>query len=184
MIGRKKFYDTVRLRFGNLVQGQVDGFNSILDRWEEKGLTDLRHLAYMLATSWHETAHTMQAIEEYGHGRGHTYGVPDPKTGKAYFGRGHVQLTWAENYKKMGALLGVDLYNKPELALDPVISVDILFEGMMKGLSGRGDFTGVALENYFNDQTNDPYNARRIVNGMDRAGLIAGHHYNFLEALS
>ena len=44
--------------------------------------------------------------------------------------------------------------------------------GMMLGLSDRGDFTGKALEHYFNDTTDDPVNARRVVNGEDKALLI------------
>ncbi len=184
MLNRKAFYDSMRFQFGNFNQKQVDGFNMVLNYWEQtKMSTDLRHLAYIIATAWHESAHTMQAIEEYGHGRGRKYGIPDPVTGLIYFGRGLVQLTWADNYKLMGKLLGIPLYENPDLALDPAISVQVIFEGMFKGKSNRGDFTGVSLENYFNASVDDPYNARRIVNGLDCAQLIAGHYYKILDAL-
>ena len=53
---------------------------------------DLRWLAYILATDYHETAYTMQPIEEYGKGAGYDYGEPDPVTGEIYFGTGLVQL--------------------------------------------------------------------------------------------
>jgi putative chitinase len=186
MIDRKKFFDTVRssLFAGKLKQSQVDGMTAILNEWEARGLTDLRWLAYILATTYHEVRGTMQPIREDGRGKGKLYGRIDPKTGHAYYGRGFVQLTWASNYKTMSKLLGVDLYNHPDLALDVGIATQIMFEGMLTAKSFRGDFTGRSLEQYFNDKVDDPVNARRIINGTDKAKLIAGYHYKFLEALS
>lgn len=179
MINREGFFNLVREKFGRLTQDQVSGFNAILDEWERKALKDLRWLAYMLATAWHETDKTMRAIREYGRGKGRKYGVPHPKTGKIYYGRGLVQLTWYENYALMTKLLGVDLVVNPDLALDPVIAVDIMFEGMTKGESGVGDFTHKSLEDYFNARVEDPVNARRIINGLDKAQLIAGYYRAF-----
>lgn len=181
---RQKFFNVVRKHFGKLNQPQVEGFTAILNQWEKEKLTDLRHLAYMLATAWHETARTMRAIEEYGKGRGRRYGRPDPKTGKAYYGRGLVQLTWADNYKKMGKILNIPLYEHPTLALELNIAVEIMFEGMLTRKSFKGDFTGHALENYFNKTKNDPHGARKIINGSDQARRIAGHHEKFLAALT
>ena len=83
MIDRDKFFGRVRVMpFGGaLHQGQVDGCNAILDAWEARpAFTDLRWLAYMLATAKWETAHTMQPIEEIGKGRGRPYGVPTVRT--------------------------------------------------------------------------------------------------------
>ena len=179
-----KFFPSVRKSFGKLNQAQVDGFNAILNEWDKQKLTDPRHLAYMLATAWHETAHTMQAIREYGRGKGRKYGAKDAKTGQVYYGRGLVQLTWDYNYKKMGKILGLPLYEKPDLALDPAVAVQIMFEGMLSAKSFDGDFTGRSLENYFNKKVNDPVGARAIINGKDRAKLIAGYHVKFLDALS
>ena len=184
VINRTSFFASVRASFGKLNQSQVDGFNAILDAWEHYEYTEMRWLAYMLATAWHETAKTMQAIAEYGKGRGRPYGTIDPKTGFAYYGRGLVQLTWAENYKKMGKILSLPLYEEPSLALDSRIAVEIMFEGMLTRKSFKGDFTGVSLEKYFNSKADDPINARRIINGTDKAKLIAGHHAAFLEALT
>lgn len=181
MIDRDKFFAHVRGDpfGGRMTQGQVDGSNAILEAWDARpDLTDLRWLAYMLATAKWETAHTMQPIEEYGHGAGHTYGVPDVQTGQAYYGRGYVQLTWKANYAKMAALTGTDLVEHPELALDPKLAALIMFEGMKGGL-----FTGVGLPKYFNATVDDPYNARRIVNGLDRATEISMNHRAFLAGL-
>lgn len=183
MIDRKKFFDKVRPLFGKISQSQVDGMSAILNEWEARGLTDLRWLAYMLATTYHETAGTMQPIREYGRGKGKLYGKVDAKTGQIYYGRGFVQLTWASNYKTMGTLLGVDLYNNPERALRMDIATQIMFEGMLTAKSFRGDFTGRSLEQYFNNKVDDPVNARKIINGLDKAKLIAGYHYKFLNAL-
>ena len=115
MINRKFFFDHVRCHLfdGKLRQSHVDGFNAILAEWERKyAKKDDRWLAYMLATTHHETDRTMQPIEEYGKGKGRTYGVADSVTGHTYYGRGFVQLTWKSNYQSMGKKLKVDLVNR------------------------------------------------------------------------
>lgn len=187
-----KFYKNIEDRFfkGQLTTQRYDGIEAIAYRWRASGFKDIRWLAYMLATVYHETAATMYPIEEYGKGRGRVYGKkikqsrePYEKPDQIYYGRGYVQLTWYENYERMGELLNLPLLEQPELALQPKIAADIMFEGMTKGSSGRGDFTGVSLENYFNATKNDPVNARRIINGLDKAELIAGYYYKFLEAI-
>ncbi|MFN3785234.1 MAG: hypothetical protein ACK4RS_00205, partial [Thiothrix sp.] len=69
---RDIFYDNIRktLFGGRLTQQTVDGIEAIIDEWEaqfnETGA--IEHLAYILATTYHETARTMQAIEEFGKG--------------------------------------------------------------------------------------------------------------------
>lgn len=187
---RKNFYNKVRRDFGKLTQEQVNGFEAILNEWDDSGYTDVRWLAYMLATAWHETGCRMVPCEEIGKGRGYRYGKKLKRSGvaynspnKIYYGRGHVQLTWYENYQLMGRLLGVDLLTHPEKALEMEISIRIMFEGMLRGASSFGDFTGRCLEMYFNDKANDPINARRIVNGLDKAELVASHYNKFLNAL-
>ena len=109
--------------------------------------------------------------------------MPVKENGMVYYGRGHVQLTWAKNYERMGKIVGEPLFDNPDLALKPEVSADILVEGMLRGRSSKGDFTGKSLEDYFNDSTDDPVGARRIINGVDKAVLIAGYYKNFLDAL-
>src|SRR5215468_7473566 len=106
MLQRKYFFDSVcgSLFLGSMTQGQVDGMNAILDFSESVGCDD-RHLAYILATTFHETAQTMAPIAEYGKGKGKPYGVPDGPYNQVYYGRGFVQLTWYDNYKKQDAKL-------------------------------------------------------------------------------
>lgn len=174
---------------GRLTQQQVDGLTAILDAWRGD---DDRHLAYILATAFHETGGRMVAVRE-GFARtdagarravaNRRYGRPDAETGHVYYGRGHVQLTWKANYKKMGDALGIDLVHNPDLALDPAHSVRILIEGMTNGHTGVGDFTRKSVEDYFNETTDDPEGARRVVNGTDKASLIAGYHGAFLDSI-
>jgi putative chitinase len=175
MINPKMFFYGTRVKLfgGRLSQQQVDGTNAILAEWVKRQLTDLRWLAYMLATVYWETAHTMWPIEEYGRGAGHPYGEPDPVTGQAYYGRGFVQLTWKANYATMGRLLGIDLANHPEWALGVPAATQILFEGMTRGTSKVGDFTGLALDDCFSSTVENWDRARAIVNGTDHAAAIS-----------
>lgn len=185
MINPATFFYLVRIKLfgGRLAQQQVDGMNAILAEWAKRGLTDLRWLAYIFATTYWETAHTMWPIEEYGKGQGHPYGVPDPQTGQVYYGRGFVQLTWKSNYATMGKLLGVDLVGHPEQALQLAAATQVLFEGMLRAESKIGDFTGLALEDCFNATHDDWLRARAIINGTDHAAAIADLGKTFLGAL-
>lgn len=193
MIDKVNFYQKIRDNglFKTLSDAQVKSIDSILNYWDKSGYTDLRWLAYMLGTVKHETAHTMLPIEEYGKGKSRPYGkklkmsgVVYTKPDKIFYGRGYVQLTWFENYELMGRLLGVDLLNAPELALQTDIATKIMFEGMTKGNSNFGDFTGKSLELYFNSKTEDWKNARRIINGLDKATEIAAISQKFLSCLT
>ena len=173
-INRKFFFDYVRLHLfgGGLNQSQVGGLNAILDYWEGdyKGKDD-RWLAYMLATAHHETDRKFQAIAEYGKGKGKPY--------PPYYGRGLVQLTWKTNYDKMGRVFNVDLVNHPEKALDLDLSVKIMFYGMTKG-----SFTDKKLSDYFDGAKENWVQARRIINSLDKANLIAGYGKQFYAAIS
>lgn len=173
-INRKFFFDYTRLHLfgGSFKQSQVEGLTSILDYWETNySDKDDRWLAYMFATAHHETDRKFQAIEEYGKGRGKSY--------PPYYGRGLVQLTWKTNYEKMGKLFKVDLVNHPEKALDLDLSVKIMFYGMT-----NGSFTGKKLSDYFNPNKGEWVSARRIINILDKANLIAGYGKQFYAAIS
>ena len=181
-MNRAAFYASLRQRsstvFGtSLSQGQVNGCETLLSEGESRG-SRLPCLAYVLATAYHETAHTMQPIEEYGKGKGRKYGVPAGPYGKVYYGRGYVQLTWLENYQKAGEKLAVNLVKYPEQALKPDIAAEILFAGMEEGW-----FTGKKLDDYLTVLATDYVGARRIVNGTDKASLIAGYARDFETAL-
>jgi putative chitinase len=180
---REIFFDNVRSKLfdGALDQQQVDGCGVILGLWEGQytgtPMTDIRWLAYILATVFHECATTMWPITEYG-----SQSYLQGKEYYPYIGRGFVMITWEENYRNASQQLSLtgsrDLVEHPELALDSLISARILFRGMAEGW-----FTGKKLGQYFNDAKNDPVNARQIVNGNDDDDLIAGYHADFLAAL-
>jgi putative chitinase len=173
-MNREAFFNSVRSDFGKLKQPQVDGFNVLLDAWAGR---DPRFTAYALATAWHETAKTMQPIREYGKGKGKKYGVP--VNGQVYYGRGYVQLTWHENYAKAKSKLGVDFVGKPDLVMQPKHAAAIMVRGMTEGW-----FTGKKLSTYFNKTKDDPVQARKIINGLDKAELIADYHRKFLAAVN
>lgn len=188
---KDRFFEEIKgpLFNGRLSPGQREGMEVKLDAFDERGIRDDRWRAYMLATSYHETGRAMLPVEEAGKGRGKPYGAKRKHDGTAYtypdrlyYGRGDVQLTWYENYERMGKILGIPLLARPGLALDPVISAKIMIEGMTRGISNRGDFTGVSLEDYFNDRVEDPGNARRVINGLDKSYLITSYYRAFLAA--
>lgn len=98
--------------------------------------------------------------------------------GYRYRGRGLVQITWKRNYRVFGDLLGLDLVNEPELAQDWDVAIRIMVEGMVGGA-----FTGKRLADYIRDDEADFIGARRIINGTDRAQIIADYAQQFLELL-
>jgi hypothetical protein len=186
---------------GRLTQSQVDGFETVLGACREAALSD-EQTAYVLATAWHETGGTMQPVKE-AHGRTADQAIarlenawaagrlPQVSTpywrrdadGKAWFGRGYVQITHRENYQRMADVLGVDLVGRPELAIDPEIAADILVVGMVRGLFASDASGSHSLGRYFTELSADPVGARRIVNGTDKAQLIRDHWLHFLAAL-
>jgi putative chitinase len=192
MTNKKSFYDYVRegLFKNTLSTKQFEGIEAILIGCSKACVNDLRHIAYMLATVFHETAKTMQPIEEFGKGLKYDYGKklkmsrkPYTTPNKIYYGRGLVQLTWYENYNGMSKILSLPLLTNPELLLTMEVSVKVMIEGMTKGKSKFGDFTGVSLENYFNSKKTDWVNARKIINGLDKSELIAGYAKEFYKGL-
>ena len=187
-IDRAFFFAQVRSAFAprGLTQSQVDGMNAILDEWEKTYAgNDDRWLAYVLGTVQLENGRTFKPVAEIGRGRGQKYGIPDPVTGQTYYGRGFVQLTWKDNYKKFADLLHIDLVNKPDLALDLDVSVQILLIGMTRGLfRSRRNGAPYKLADYFNSANEDWINARNVVNGgLDRASDIAAFARKFLAAI-
>lgn len=187
-MNRKVFYDFVRnLPFGGRISpDQFAGLEKIIDYAKEHYPDiDKRWLAYILATVFHETARTMQPVREtlatsdaqaiirldnaYKKG---TLKVSKPYWRDGYFGRGLVQITFKENYDKFGI-------DNPADALTWEIALQVLFDGMI-----NAKFTKYRLSQFFNKSNDDPKGARKIVNGTDKASLIAEYYKNFLDALN
>lgn len=197
-INRKFFFQQVRTALfrGKLTQSQVAGMTAILDYWETtyKGVKDDRHLAYALATAYHETGYKMQPVAELGGNeylrrkydvtgdnpaRAKRMGNTQPGDGVKYAGEGLVQLTWKTNYEFVGKKLKVDLVGNPDLARDPVVAVAVLLNGMKEGW-----FTGKKFSDYLVGEKTDFRNARRIINGIDDADKIAKEATAFYAAIS
>lgn len=134
----------------------------IVDTALAHGVTDRRQIAYMLATAQHETRNFDAPEEDFGRSQARRY---DYSGGEEYYGRGFVHLTHDYNYLKMDRALGLEgrLVADPSLATDPEIAARALVVGMRDGL-----YTGKRLDRYINDDSLDYYNARRVVNGIDR----------------
>lgn len=185
-IDRQKFMDAYEAAFGTPKPDAQAGLDALLAAAEaDQDITDIRWLAYILATVKHECANTWRPIEEYGKGQGHKYGVAVTVTdaqGKSYtnvyYGRGYVQLTWKDNYQAMGTALKNRLVYEPALALQAEVAYQIMSLGMRKG-----SFTGKKLGDYINAAGCDYTNARKIINGLDQADRIAGYATKLEAAL-
>jgi hypothetical protein len=132
--------------------------------------------AYILATAYWETARTMKPVVE-------AYWLSEKwrKHNLRYYpwhGRGYVQLTWEANYKKAAAQLGLPFDQDPELALQSGPAAKILVKGSMEGW-----FTGKKIGDYITLSKSDFHNARRVINGRDKAGEIARIAKQYDQAL-
>lgn len=156
---------------------------SLIDK--DKGMTDVRHVAYTLATIKWETANTFKPITELGTDEdlekkygpatavGRTLGNTEPGDGSRYKGRGYLPLTGKRNYQRVNELLGLvgtesDLVKYPEKALEPQIAYRVTAAIMSQGFA-----TGKKLGDFINNQNTDYTNARKIVYGLDHAAEIA-----------
>ena len=207
-MNRAKFFAALRKRdsglFGtSLSQKQVDGLENLLDVWEQYYISDpVELLAYNLATAYHETAHTMQPIKERGRRAYFNKYEPGTRIGKMlgntlkgdgyrFRGEGHVQNTGRRNAnratKRLNEVFGlnIDLVAHPEQRGDPFISAHSLFLGNKEGW-----WTGKDLLDYIDGVDEDDaedlreyVNARRVVNGKDKALKIGEHALAFEKAI-
>lgn len=192
-------FDILRAKFGKLSQTQVNAINFIVDAMDKDKSITYPQGAYILATAWHETATTMLPIAEYGKGKGRPYGTWQRnskgelyayKNGNRntvylqseyphlYYGRGETQNTWFDNYEKLSKVFGVDFLKNPDLLLTQEWSTPVTIYSMKNGL-----YTGRKLSDYIHQSKKDYVNARRIINGTDKANLIAGYADTFEKAL-
>lgn len=172
-MNKAAFYKTVRARLGALRTDQVEGFETVLAAIEGAPLS---HRAYMLATTWWETAATMQPVRE-------AFRLSEAWRQRnlryfPWYGRGYVQLTWERNYAKADAEAAAagliklgELLANPDLAMRHDIAALVLRKGMDEGW-----FTGKSNSSYLPAKgvaTREQYMAaRRIINGTDKADEI------------
>jgi putative chitinase len=202
-----KFFAAVRLSLfgGRLSANQVNGISAILSAWDAKPF-DARWLAYMLATTCHETDNAMCAISEnlsysaaglratfpkyFTMAQAAAYAwQPQRIANRAYANRmGNGKEASGDGWRYRGRglvqITGRDNYAKygivddPDTALNPAKAVEILFDGMI-----NGRFTGKKLADYFSATVIDWTGARKIINGTDRAADIASYAKKFIVAL-
>ena len=167
------FYAGLRKVTGPLNEIQVKIIEAVL---KSASHWTIGELAYGLATAWHECR--LMPIEEIGKGKGKAYGVPG-KYAQAPYGRGLVQLTWDVNYEwadkicsDAGLIPKGAILKDFSLVMRPDIATMILIKGMETGA-----FTGKRVGDYVGELgTVEGFRqARRVINGMDRAGDIASY---------
>lgn len=149
----------------------------IIERCKAHGLS-LTQCAYVLATVQHETNGQYVPVKE-------AYWMSEQwrRMNLRYYpwyGRGHVQLTWKSNYQKVDNYfkLGGKLIANPDLIIsDHNLSANAMIIGMMKGWYGQ------PLTRFVNNKIKDYRQARRSVNILDKADLIAGYARGWEEGL-
>ncbi|PZO01083.1 MAG: chitinase [Hyphomicrobiales bacterium] len=108
----------------------AESFDRLALRYD---ITTRLRLCHFLAQAAHESD-GFRTLAEYG---GPTYfrrydgrrdlGNTMPGDGARYHGRGIFQLTGRFNYRRFGALIGIDLEADPDRAMEPAISLSIAF---------------------------------------------------------
>lgn len=159
MLGKLKRYNSrlsrTQLRNAELILTECSKYSS-----------DERRLAYVLSTAIGES--NIRPIKEYRARSGYYKRCQDRYWPSGFYGRGFVQLTWDYNYRKFGNYIGVNLIRNPDLAMEPSVAAKIMCYGMYKG-----KFTGRSLYRYFTRSSSDWVNARRIINGRNKASEFA-----------
>ncbi len=136
--------------------------------------------------------------DAYGGKLGNVKGSSDAAN---YRGRGFVQITGRDNYKRLGTQIQnqgftysfdgvtygtkehpIDLVANPtHVNLVPELAAKIMVSGMQNDSFAQG---GKGLSTYVNDKTTDFVGARGLVNGTDRAADIAKIAEDFAKVLT
>lgn len=139
----------------------------VLNQCLADGISDRGQLAYVFATAQHES-HWGRFMIELADGTQYE-GRRDldntqPGDGPRFKGRGFVQITGRRNYRDWSNRLGIDLVSNPGKTAQPEIAAKIISRGMRDGT-----FTGLSLGDFISGSRQDFFQARRIINGLDRA---------------
>ena len=180
-INKPFFYQKIRevKLFKELTQKQVDSIDAILFECERQGVTDLRQVAYILATAYWECHNPkkpslrLTPMVEFG---GEAY--LKSKKYYPYVGRGFSQLTHLINYQRESKRLGIDLVKNPDLILDIPTAANSHVFCMVHGV-----YTGKKLSDYINEVKCDYAGCRRVINGVDKKDEIAAIAQKFQSCL-
>lgn len=153
-----------------------DIIEAIIKECKRHRMTLKTQIAYVLATTEHETNNTFLPVRE-------AYWLSEAwrKANLRYYpwyGRGFIQTTWYPNYLFYEELTGVPFTKEPDLVLNPTYALYLLVDGMSKGR-----YTTKRLGDYVNVDRTDFLNARRVVNGVDKQQLIAGYANEWLRRI-
>lgn len=197
------FFSEYRNQFGSLGQAVVGNLNELLPLLKADTLVHkLSYYAYIMGTIHHETGtktgryapiHEIGSKEyferRYGADTrvGKVLGNTEPGDGARFHGRGYVQTTGRRNYTLLTTKWNelhpdeqkISFVDNPELLLVPRYSWFATTYGMTTGL-----YTGKKLSDYGDPTGISQFKPmRRIINGLDKADLIAGYAVKWYEVL-
>jgi hypothetical protein len=154
----------------------------VLNQCLNNGVIDRGQIAYVFATAELESnfGRFMMELDDgwYLEGREDLENT-EPGDGPRFKGRGFIQITGRRNYRIWSDKLGINLIDNPEKAALTDIAAIILVRGMRDG-----SFTGVGLSDFIVGDRRDFFNARRIVNGLDKADFIAQIAEAYFKAIT
>jgi predicted chitinase len=182
LIGKESI-ETLQGKLDDIGEGEIHDFSNkagtieaIKNQCRAQGIGLNTQIAYVLATTQWETNQTFEPVQE-------AYWVSENwrKKNLRYYpfhGRGFVQLTWKNNYEKYSRILDVDMVSDPDIAMQPGVALFVLVHGFKTGA-----FTNRKITDYINACKTDFIQARRCINGTDRAHEIADIAKKFLSGL-
>jgi predicted chitinase len=174
----------------------------------DNNLKEVSDLAYLLATAKVESDYSLQrwesdylcnlqgkpykdkpcdsALNYYrstANGKNNYYSLGTDKNGLPYFGRGLIQLTGKSNYQKYGDLIGVDLINDGDKALESKNSYLIASSYLSNKRGGIYEKNGVKRNTFDLARDNDLTLARKSVNGGSKGLSEVNTAYGFWKNL-
>lgn len=159
---------------------QVVSEQWVYDKAKEYGITDNRQIAYILSTiKWESWFKNQKEIWW----ENRSYWKVDSVTWKAYYGRWFIQITHKSNYEKYNQIIKdswkdfkdnngniikwseIDLVKNPDIILKSNdLAIFIAMDWMKNWWPSRRE--NKKLDHYINDNKQDYYNARIIINWM------------------
>lgn len=145
-------------KYGFAGHGEVADFMAQISEETGGGTAleeNLSYTAYRLCQVWPRIFPDVASAEPFAHNPrfladrvyGGRYGNrPGTQDGWTFRGRGLIQLTFRDNYDRIGAAASLDLVSNPDLALDPAYALDCAAAYWRVAGAGRfaaiGDFAG------------------------------------------
>ena len=174
----------------------------------DENIKDVSDLAYLLGTAKGESDYSLQrwesdyacgltgkpynqkpcekALNYYRSttgGKKNYYTLGTDKNGLPYFGRGLIQLTGKANYQKYGDLIGVDLVNDGDKALEPKNSFKIATTFLSNKRGGIYEKNGVKRSTFDMARDGDLTKARKSVNGGSKGLAEVNKYYNLWKEI-